>query len=113
LDHVTPFVASADREAEIKHDGGARLTAENQRSALVAPRAPRELEKILGDALVVKQEGSGKEGLGELVGKVLGWSVNTWDQGFMVGFVHSMCFFFQSTRSHQTIVQDSQGTLSS
>jgi glutamate decarboxylase len=42
---------------------------------------------------VVKQEGSGKEGLGELVRKVLGWSVNTWDQGFMVGFVHSMCFF--------------------
>jgi hypothetical protein len=51
------------------------------RTALVEQHPPKELEQIL--TLEVSGEGGGKDGLMDVVSKVLKYSVNTWDQGFM------------------------------
>lgn len=54
---------------------------------LVEQHKPQKLDSLL--ELNVPEQGGGKEGLVGVVQKVLSYSVNTWDQGFM----DSKCFF--------------------
>jgi len=49
---------------------------------LVEYHKPEKLVKLL-DFQLPDGEGKGKDGLLELVEKVLKYSVNTWDQGFL------------------------------
>jgi glutamate decarboxylase len=44
---------------------------------------PKKLESILKEELKINEEKAGKEGLVKLVGAILKYSVNTWDQGFL------------------------------
>jgi glutamate decarboxylase len=60
--------------AQISQDG---------RPNVVSTQSPQELQKILADVLQLPDQGTGKEGVVGMVEKVLEWSVNTWDQGFM------------------------------
>jgi glutamate decarboxylase len=54
------------------------------RTALVEHHPPKKLESILKEELEIDGgKGKGKEGLVDLVEKVLKYSVNTWDQGFL------------------------------
>lgn len=51
------------------------------KNALVETHEPEALLKRF--ALEFPDEAKGKEGLVDLVGQVLRYSVNTWDQGFL------------------------------
>lgn len=53
----------------------------SSRPNLVDTKTPEELKSIL--QLDLPDVGTGKDGLVEMVEKVLEWSVNTWDQGFL------------------------------
>jgi glutamate decarboxylase len=44
---------------------------------------PKKLESILKEELEINDERAGKDGLLKVVGSVLKYSVNTWDQGFL------------------------------
>lgn len=48
---------------------------------VVDAKPPAELTSLL--ELDLPQDGQGKEGLVEMVKKILKYSVNTWDQGFL------------------------------
>jgi glutamate decarboxylase len=50
-------------------------------SSLVEKYKPQELTNLLGFQL--PQEGKGKDGLLSIVERILHYSVNTWDRGFM------------------------------
>jgi len=66
----------------VKYTGhGLAVSGTGPRTALIEHHPPKKLEALLN--LGVPVEGSGKEGLVEIVDKVLRYSVNTWDQGFM------------------------------
>ncbi len=51
------------------------------RTALVEYHKPEKLVKLLNFQL--PENGDGKDGLLDVVSKVLKYSVNTWDQGFL------------------------------
>ena len=53
------------------------------RTALVEHHPPKKLESILSEELEINDQKLGKDGLVSLVDKVLKYSVNTWDQGFL------------------------------
>ncbi|KAF1935282.1 glutamate decarboxylase-like protein 1 [Clathrospora elynae] len=83
-DLIIPFIASADRDAATKHTGHAlKVEGGGARTALVEHYAPKKLESILQQELEIQDERGGKQGLVELVDKILRYSVNTWDQGFL------------------------------
>lgn len=50
-------------------------------SLLIDPHSPRELQHLLNFSL--PEKGRGKPGLMDVVDRLLRYSVNTWDQGFM------------------------------
>ena len=80
---IIPFIRSADEDAAIKQTGhGLSVPGEGPRTALVESHKPEELVNLLKFKLP-EGEGVGKDGLIEVVDKVLKYSVNTWDQGFM------------------------------
>ena len=55
---------------------------------LVEYHPPKKLEALLQDQLKIGDDvESGKERLVNLVDSILKYSVNTWDQGFMVYFL--------------------------
>ncbi|KAF2500013.1 glutamate decarboxylase 1 [Lophium mytilinum] len=81
-DLIVPFIHSADVDAATKHTGhGLVIQGGGPRTALVEHHPPHKLEPLL--ALSVPGEGRGKEGLLETIEKVLKYSVNTWDVGFL------------------------------
>ena len=60
---------------------------------LVEHHPPKKLEQILN--LSIPEQGLGKDGLVQIVEKVLQYSVNTWDQGFLdklYASTNAVCF---------------------
>jgi glutamate decarboxylase len=72
---VLPFIARADSQENLSSGGKGSV------STLVDTQSPQELVKLLGFEL--PEEGKGKDGLLDVVDRVLRYSVNTWDRGFM------------------------------
>ncbi|CAD0051354.1 unnamed protein product [Aureobasidium pullulans] len=66
---IIPFIRSADEDAATKHTGhGLQVEGQGPRTALVEHHPPQKLKE---------------KGLLDVVEKLLKYSVNTWDQGFM------------------------------
>ena len=83
-DLLVPFIRAADVDATTKHTGhGLRIPGGAPRTTLVEHHPPQKLSSLLEDELRLPQNGKGKEGLVDIMQKVLQYSVNTWDQGFM------------------------------
>ncbi|KAL2210890.1 PLP-dependent transferase [Sarocladium strictum] len=81
-DLIIPFIKSADDAAAQKHTGQTYRTASGkEHNTLVDFQKPAEMIEKL--KLSMPGEGQGKEGLLETIDKVLKYSVNTWDQGFL------------------------------
>jgi glutamate decarboxylase len=72
---VVPFIARADSEESLSNGGKGAV------STLVDARSPQELVKLLQFEL--PEDGKGKDGLLAVVDRVLRYSVNTWDRGYM------------------------------
>lgn len=77
-DLVLPFVKAADDAAVEKRSGGPQA---DSRTVLVDTQKPSDLVARLKFNL--PDQGQGQEGLLEAIGKILQYSVNTWDQGFL------------------------------
>ncbi|KAG9233005.1 glutamate decarboxylase-like protein-like protein 1 [Amylocarpus encephaloides] len=79
---IIPFIRQADSDASSKFTGhGVSIPGSSPRAALVEHHPPQKLMDLMGFSL--PGDGKGKEGLLEVVEKVLRYSVNTWDQGFL------------------------------
>ena len=79
---IIPFIRAADRDAPNKATGhGLPVEGSAPRTALVEHHPPKELEPLL--KLQLPEDGEGKDGLLQVIQRVLQYSVNTWDQGFM------------------------------
>ncbi|QIX00335.1 hypothetical protein AMS68_005852 [Peltaster fructicola] len=79
---IVPFIRAADEDAAIKHTGhGLQQTGQGPRTTLVEYHPPNKLQSLLDFNL--PRQGQGKQGLLEAIRKVLKYSVNTWDQGFL------------------------------
>lgn len=79
---ILPFIQAADDHAASKVDGhGLSVKGGAPRTALVEHHPPQKLSSILNVQL--PNEGTGKEGMWNLIQQILQYSVNTWDQGFM------------------------------
>ncbi|PSN62520.1 glutamate decarboxylase-like protein 1 [Corynespora cassiicola Philippines] len=105
---IIPFIRSADEDAKTKHTGhGLAVPDGGPRTTLVEHHPPQKLQQILN--LGIPEGRGGKEGLVEIVDKVLKYSVNTWDQGFMdklygatnaVGLVSELLLAALNTNAH-------------
>ncbi|KAL8831647.1 MAG: hypothetical protein Q9170_005201 [Blastenia crenularia] len=81
-DLLIPFIRSADEDAAAKETGhGLSQEGGGPRTALVEYHKPQKLSQILNPQ--IPSTGLGKDGFLQLTEKVLQYSVNTWDQGFM------------------------------
>lgn len=79
---LIPFIRAADEDAAIKPTGrGLTIDGSEPRTVLVESHPPKKLESLLN--LQLRENGVGKEGLLDVVQRILQYSVNTWDQGFM------------------------------
>ncbi|KAI9834228.1 MAG: hypothetical protein M1819_003066 [Sarea resinae] len=79
---LIPFIRSADDEADIKYTGhGLTINGEKPRTALVESHPPEKLLSLLDFHLPLAGQGQG--GLLEVLQRILRYSVNTWDQGFL------------------------------
>jgi glutamate decarboxylase len=79
---IIPFIRDADDAAAQKHTGTTYVDPSGEeRNVLVDYHKPADLVNRLKFSL--PESGKGKEGLLESIEKVLKYSVNTWDQGFM------------------------------
>ncbi|KAK8156625.1 glutamate decarboxylase [Phyllosticta citrichinensis] len=80
---LIPFIRRADDDAATKPTGRSLQShgASGPRTALVDLLPPHKLEPLL--ALDLSDDGVGKDGVLQLVERVLQYSVNTWDQGFL------------------------------
>jgi len=79
---IIPFIRSADEDAATKHTGhGLAIEGQGPRTALVEYHPPNKLKSLFDVQL--PETAAGKNGLLEVVEKLLQYSVNTWDQGFM------------------------------
>ncbi|KAL8907482.1 MAG: hypothetical protein Q9207_001386 [Kuettlingeria erythrocarpa] len=79
---LIPFIRSADEDATAKETGhGLSKEGGGPRTALVEHHKPQKLSQLLDPQ--VPETGVGQDGFLQVVGKVLQYSVNTWDQGFM------------------------------
>ncbi|KAJ1325339.1 glutamate decarboxylase [Microdochium nivale] len=82
---IVPWIDAADQAAATRATGNSNTAiAQNPgvRNILVDAHAPEALVKRLGFSLPMEQ-GTGRAGFLEAVGKILKYSVNTWDQGFL------------------------------
>ncbi|KAL5405287.1 hypothetical protein PMIN06_004971 [Paraphaeosphaeria minitans] len=105
---IIPFIRSADEDAATKHTGlGLAIPGGGPRTALVEHHPPKKLEQILN--LSIPEQAGGKDGLVQIVEKVLQYSVNTWDQGFLdklyastnaVGLVSELLLATLNTNAH-------------
>lgn len=78
---IIPFIRAADKDANTKHTGRGLVIPGGPRTTLVESHSPQKLEQLLN--LQIPHEGGGKDGLLDMLRKILQYSVNTWDQGFM------------------------------
>lgn len=79
---IIPFIRDADDAAAQKHTGTTyRKPSGEEHNVLVDYQKPADLVSRLKFSL--PDAGKGKEGLLDTIEKVLKYSVNTWDQGFM------------------------------
>ena len=79
---LIPFIQTADDDAGVKETGhGLSKQGGGPRTALVEHHKPAKLKELLD--IQVPEAGAGAEGFLEQVRKVLQYSVNTWDQGFL------------------------------
>ncbi|EON66991.1 hypothetical protein W97_06107 [Coniosporium apollinis CBS 100218] len=79
---IVPFIRAADEDAAALQTGhGLVVKGGGPRTALVEYHPPHKLGPLLD--LNLSDEGKGKEGLLEIIQKILQFSVNTWTQGFM------------------------------
>lgn len=78
---VTSFIQAADKEASTKSKINDIAIANGAKTALVEPHPPKELQEFLGFSL--PDQGVGRDGFIQMVQKILQYSVNTWDQGFI------------------------------
>lgn len=79
---LVPFIRAADEDVAVKPTGrGLTVDGSEPRTVLVESHPPKKLESLLD--LKLPENGVGKEGLLEMVQRILQYSVNTWDQGFM------------------------------
>ncbi|KYK58088.1 glutamate decarboxylase [Drechmeria coniospora] len=108
---IVPYIREADEAAAAKASGRAQVDShghERGRNALVEPHKPRELLDRLRFSLP-RAEGEGKDGLVDAIQRILRYSVNTWDQGFLdkltastnaVGVVSEMVLAVLNTNVH-------------
>ena len=81
-DLIVPFVRSADEDAAHKSTGhGLQTPGQGPRTALVEHHPPKKLDSLF--SLDLPSQGTGKDGLLDVVQRTLQYSVNTWDQGFL------------------------------
>lgn len=81
-DLIVPFVRAADDAAAHRQTGRLPLDAQGHpRNVLVDTIKPQNLAAHL--KFVLPDQGQGREGLLEGIARVLKYSVNTWDQGFL------------------------------
>lgn len=81
-DLILPFVKAADDAAAHRETGRLPLDATGSpHNVLVDTVKPQKLAAHL--KFMLPDQGQGKEGLLEAIAKVLKYSVNTWDQGFL------------------------------
>ncbi|KIW00928.1 hypothetical protein, variant [Verruconis gallopava] len=79
---VDPFLDAADRDIVIDHVENVSEQDNHQTRTALLECLPREkLEQLLD--LKLPEQGNGKDGLLMTIEKILKYSVNTWDQGFM------------------------------
>lgn len=79
---LIPFIRAADEDATAKATGhGLSKSGGGPRTALVEQHKPQKLFQLLDPQ--IPDAGVGKDGFLQLVEKVLQYSINTWDQGFM------------------------------
>jgi len=81
---ILPFIRAADDAAASKASGGGSAVAgpKTSRTTLVESLRPQELIDRLALSLS-DRDGKGKDGLLDMIQKILEYSVNTWDQGFL------------------------------
>ena len=81
-DLLIPFIQAADKDAGTKETShGLAVKGGGPRTALIEHHKPQKLQQLLGFQL--PDQGKGQEGLLQEVRKILQYSVNTWDQGFL------------------------------
>lgn len=81
-DLLIPFIQATDEDAGTKEAGhGLSVTGGGPRTALVEHHKPQKLQQLLD--LQLPETGTGQNGLLEELKKILQYSVNTWDQGFL------------------------------
>lgn len=82
---MIPYIKSADEAHSATSPGctNGKLNGNNSHTSLVDPDAlsPARLSELLDFSL--PEKGLGKDGLLGVVSKVLKYSVNTWNPGFM------------------------------
>ncbi|KAI1456049.1 glutamate decarboxylase [Annulohypoxylon moriforme] len=80
---IIPFIRDADNAVSTRASGSIGIDAQGApgRNVLVDSHKPEELVKKLGFS--IPENGTGREGLLDVVQAILRYSVNTWDQGFM------------------------------
>ncbi|KAL9600984.1 MAG: hypothetical protein Q9219_002806 [cf. Caloplaca sp. 3 TL-2023] len=81
-DLLIPFIHAADEDAPAKETGhGLSTEGGGPRTALVEYHKPQKLAQLLDPQ--IPETGLGQAGFVQLTEKILQYSVNTWDQGFM------------------------------
>lgn len=81
-DLLIPFIRSADEDVGAKKSGhGHQTRGGGPRTVLVEHHKPQKLAQLLD--LKLPDTSLGREGFLQMVEKILQYSVNTWDQGFM------------------------------
>ncbi|KAK5995613.1 L-aspartate decarboxylase dtxS4 [Cladobotryum mycophilum] len=105
---IIPFVRAADEAAAHKPTGNLGLNADGlSQNVLVDSHKPSDLVSRL--KLTFPDEGLGKDGLLQAIDKILQYSVNTWDQGFMdklyasntpVGVISDIVLSVLNTNNH-------------
>ena len=81
-DLLIPFIRSADEDAGTKETGhGLQVGGGGPRTVLVEHHKPQKLAQLFDFQL--PDAGLGQNGLLDSLKKILQYSVNTWDQGFM------------------------------
>ncbi|KAL8874453.1 MAG: hypothetical protein Q9174_000198 [Haloplaca sp. 1 TL-2023] len=79
---LIPFIRAADDDGKVKEAGhGLSKAGGGPRTALLEHHKPQKLSQLLHPQF--PDAGIGKDGFLGVVQKVLQYSVNTWDQGFM------------------------------
>ncbi|PWY84563.1 group II pyridoxal-5-phosphate decarboxylase [Aspergillus sclerotioniger CBS 115572] len=82
-DLLIPFIRSADEVplGQKSLQNGTNGDHQSPGTSLVNHKKPEELQKLL--QLALPEQGTGQDGLVEVLRKVLQYSVNTWHQGFL------------------------------